>query len=64
MGHRSRGVPKGKKRPRHYHRGRGEARRWARVDRRWPDLDTGADPTLAEPVRLRRKGRPDRGDTA
>jgi hypothetical protein len=46
---------KGPKRPKHWHRGAGEARRWARI--RLPDVGSGADPTtgLPEP-NPRRKG--------
>jgi hypothetical protein len=55
---------RGKKRPRSWHRGKSEHARWQRFGQQLPELGTGADPTTAEPVRLRRKGRPDRGDTA
>ena len=53
---------KGLKRPRHWHRGKGEARRWAHL--RLPDLETGADPT-GQPVAnhlQRRTGKQQRGD--
>jgi len=46
---------KGRKRPKHWHRGAGEARRWAVL--RLPDVGSGADPTSGAPQpRNRRKG--------
>lgn len=53
---------KGHKRKRSWHRGRGEARDWAATA--LPDVGTGADPTTATPVPLRRTGKTNRGDTA
>lgn len=52
---------RGKKRPKSWHRGQGESRRWGRVA--LPDTGTHADPTAGTPIPLRRKGRQDRGDT-
>jgi len=43
---------RGKKRLKGWHRGKGEARNWGRID--LPDLGTGADPTSGEPAPLRR----------
>lgn len=44
---------RGKKRPKHWHRGHNEARQWKRTE--LPDLGTGADPTSGAPRPLRRK---------
>jgi len=54
---------RGKKRLKGWHRGRGEARRWAATD--LPDLQTGADPTQGEPApihRSRRTGKQQHGE--
>jgi hypothetical protein len=46
---------KGRKRPKHWHRGAGEARRWAAL--RLPEVGSGADPTTGAPQpRGRKKG--------
>lgn len=44
---------RGKKRPKSWHRGKGEARHWD-AQRDLPDLGTGADPTSGQPTPLRR----------
>jgi hypothetical protein len=66
MASRRRQHGKGSKRPKHWHRGHGEARRWADIEHGWPELDTDADPVPAAPVPLRRDSGPSRlhGDTA
>lgn len=58
----SRQKGKGNKRRKSWHRGGSEARRWQRTQ--LPEVDSGADPTEAEPLPLRRKGHQNRGDTA
>jgi hypothetical protein len=56
---------KGTKRPKSWHRGRPEARRWTHTQ--LPALDTGADPTTGGPTPLhhqRGPGKGYRGDAA
>lgn len=65
-----RGEPrqKGKasKRPKHWHRGKSEAERWAAVN--LPDVGSGADPTTGVPIPHRsidrKHSRRRHGDTA
>ncbi len=47
--------PKGKKRPKVWHRGR-HGSNYGKAMRRWPDLTTGADPTSGVPTPLRSNG--------
>lgn len=56
--------PKGLKRRKNWHRGKGEARRWQRTE--LPDVGSGADPTTGAPTPLRRDGGPSKlhGDCA
>lgn len=57
--------PKGRKRPREWHRGQGEADRWDATP--LPDVASGADPTTGEPMPVHlhpRTGKQQRGDTA
>jgi hypothetical protein len=53
---------RGKKRLKAWHRGRGEARRWARSV--LPDVGSGADPTAGQPGPVRYVGGRKRGDAA
>jgi hypothetical protein len=55
---------KGRKRPKHWHRGQSEARRWQATQ--LPDVGSGADPTAGAPTpvhRARPAGNTHRGDT-
>lgn len=46
--------PKSRKRPRRWHHGAREARRWDAID--LPDVASGADPTTGTPTRAKRDG--------
>ncbi len=47
--------PKGRKRPKRWHRGRGELDSFDEAMASWPeDLDAGGDPTEGEPSPMRR----------
>lgn len=59
----ARSKPRGKKRPRRWHRGQGEADLWDASQ--IPDVRSGADPTKGAPTPLSNaKGRKNRGDAA
>jgi hypothetical protein len=64
MGRRQKGRsphrPKGKRRPKHWHR-RDEIDRWDAAD--LPDVGSGADPTAGTPRPPRRVAGRNRGDT-